>query len=505
MKIARGIIDGFDHLRRMLGWQGVMIALITLASFLFGTSMLISEATRPRRTRGQVVQSLLAGWIRSPDYLGLNLRDYTLEFARSPGEEEHARLRSALERLGEDLERRESEFPLIAVERLELVDPSGRTVARRPERREFAQRDRLERVSLPLVAESGTPGFALLVDCRVVPEIDAVFRAGEEYDVRVLRALFGLSGFSLLCFGHMVLYVRDLRERVARESAREAVLDLADTTCHELGNVAFVFSNERRNLTGHIDLIDRFIGLERGVRRTAARRVGLDEPTIERLETAIDREYERNGIAPDFEIARSVRSAGEVCRQLALCSDYITMTVRELDAHLARTPDAGTARTSSRIAPIELFQEAATLMAPRVARASATLEIAPDAERAPPILVVRHLMVHALVNLIKNALEASNADGSPIRITLSAEANPKIGEVVLIVADDGPGIAPEILPRLFQEGVSTKGPRRGRGLAIVKESVRAQGGSILAENAPDHGCAFRITMYESVENSNQES
>ena len=67
----------------------------------------------------------------------------------------------------------------------------------------------------------------------------------------------------------MILQARSLSERIVREAAQAAALDLADRTCHELGNGVFVLSNERKNLTSHLDLIDRFVA-EEGPARAAA-------------------------------------------------------------------------------------------------------------------------------------------------------------------------------------------------------------------------------------------
>ena len=111
---------------------------------------------------------------------------------------------------------------------------------------------------------------------RVVPEIAEAVSDVETSYHRLLLALLGLSGYSLLCLGYMVLHARALRERVAREAASAATLDLADRTCHELGNVAFVVANERRNLASHIDLLERFVAEDAAAHAEAARRAGLD-------------------------------------------------------------------------------------------------------------------------------------------------------------------------------------------------------------------------------------
>ena len=63
------------------------------------------------------------------------------------------------------------------------------------------------------------------------------------------------------------------------------------------------------------------------------------------------------------------------------------------------------------------------------------------------------------------------------------------------VADTGPGIAPDVIDRLFDPWVTTKpaGQGSGLGLAIVRDVVRAHGGSVFAVNRTI-GAAFTIDL-----------
>ncbi|MCA1686319.1 MAG: sensor histidine kinase, partial [Planctomycetia bacterium] len=101
---------------------------------------------------------------------------------------------------------------------------------------------------------------------------------------------------------------------------------------------------------------------------------------------------------------------------------------------------------------------------------------------------------HALVNLLKNAFEAVStppARGTP-EITLSARVE---GETVWFsVSDNGPGFSPGSRKRIFEDRYSTKGPGRGRGLAIVRESVYVQDGEIQVGDRPGGGTEFRIGL-----------
>lgn len=87
----------------------------------------------------------------------------------------------------------------------------------------------------------------------------------------------------------------------------------------------------------------------------------------------------------------------------------------------------------------------------------------------------------ALYNIIINSLQAVSFAGN-ISIVLSEaiEAN----GVSIIIADDGPGIPPEILGRLFQPFTSGRREGTGLGLSIVRRIIEAHGGVVSARNAP---------------------
>ena len=475
-----------------LGWHGVTSGLIALVAFAYGLGMLVQEANRPMETEHEAVRRVLANWAQAPDYLGKNLLDYAQDWRDAPESEQPARLdrlRESLRQLGENLERHDAQFPLISVVGLTLL--RGKMEALASWSPKFAPGASTSSVAdaIPVAAgASRGPTLDLQVRYQVAPEVDSVVAATERYYGRLVRGLIGLSGASLLCFGYMVLHVLGLRDRVAREAAQGATLDLADRTCHELGNVAFVVANERRNLAGHLDLLERFLLEEPEARAAAARRAGLDHEAAARLDHALKREYASRGIDPALELRRSAAMARDVCRQIAVCSDYIALTVRELDGFLKHTE---LPVSIGPIAPSEVLDEALALLAPRLEAADARVEREEPPGVSPRVLGDRRLLVHALVNLLKNAVEAASGAGIGPVITLSVRPD---GDAARIeVADNGPGIAEADRPFLF-DGYSTKGAGRGRGLAIVRESIRLQGGSIEVGGRPGGGSAFVIGL-----------
>lgn len=491
MNPARRSWEFVAGLVTIVGWQGLMSGLMALAAFGYGLGMLAREYDRPGQIEHEVLHNVLANWSLAPDYLGKNLVDYAHDWRAAPEADRPAlmtRVRGALRMLGEALERHDNQFPLINVVGLTLGPRGGEPLASWSPR--YAPSPSAFEVDTIPVAEGGTsPPLDLVVRFQVAGEVDSVVAANERYYDRMIGALIGLSGASLLCFGYMVLHVLGLRERVAREAAQEATLDLADRTCHELGNVAFVVSNERRNLAGHIELLERFLAEESAARDAAARRAGLDPADAARFDHALRREFAERGIAPDLELRRSVAMARDVCRQIASCSNYIAQTVRELDGFLKRTE---LPVVLGPIAPAEVFDEAVTLLAPRLEAADARVERPGPEGDSARLLGDRRLLTHALVNLVKNAVEAAAGAGiDPVVILAGRRA----GDTVwLEVLDNGPGIVEADRRLIFEDGFTTKGAGRGQGLAIVRESVRLQGGRIEVAPRPGGGTVFSIGL-----------
>ena len=94
-----------------------------------------------------------------------------------------------------------------------------------------------------------------------------------------------------------------------------------------------------------------------------------------------------------------------------------------------------------------------------------------------------------LLNLVRNACEATAQRGARVRLTINGGAD----DVQVIVEDDGVGIDAAGLANLFQFGVSTKGERgNGIGLWTVKRLISRHGGTIDVESTPGKGSRFTI-------------
>lgn len=102
----------------------------------------------------------------------------------------------------------------------------------------------------------------------------------------------------------------------------------------------------------------------------------------------------------------------------------------------------------------------------------------------------REQLCQVFTNLILNALEAMAGEGT---LTVSAECDSG-GVCAIIVADTGPGIAPEQRERLFTPFFTTKQNGTGLGLAVSWGIIRNHGGTIEAHSAPGTGARFVVTL-----------
>ena len=106
----------------------------------------------------------------------------------------------------------------------------------------------------------------------------------------------------------------------------------------------------------------------------------------------------------------------------------------------------------------------------------------------PPLLMQRRHFSEIMLNLLKNAREAVGENGN---IYLTA-ASRRGYSVEIGVRDDGPGIAPDKIERIFEAYYTTKENGTGLGLAIVKHNVELYGGTVLAESGLGKGAMFTL-------------
>jgi signal transduction histidine kinase len=107
----------------------------------------------------------------------------------------------------------------------------------------------------------------------------------------------------------------------------------------------------------------------------------------------------------------------------------------------------------------------------------------------PPVLASHDQLVQVLLNLLINAVEAMPDGG---RLDIEARLVGEKAEVVL--TDDGPGLPPDNLDKVFLPFHSTKQGGTGLGLSISHSIIQQHGGTISAGNTPGGGAVFTIAL-----------
>ena len=136
-----------------------------------------------------------------------------------------------------------------------------------------------------------------------------------------------------------------------------------------------------------------------------------------------------------------------------------------------------------------VVEDALFLMQPRLKEGRVEVE----RQLAPALAIGNaNVLQQVAVNLLVNALQAIASQG---RITVSTGPG-RPGHVQLVVADDGPGVPPEVAGRIFEPFFTTKpeGQGTGLGLSICYRIVDEHGGSIHHDPAPGGGAAFVVEI-----------
>jgi two-component system sensor histidine kinase KdpD len=110
----------------------------------------------------------------------------------------------------------------------------------------------------------------------------------------------------------------------------------------------------------------------------------------------------------------------------------------------------------------------------------------------PPVKLDAALMTQVFSNLLANA-----GRHTPPGTTIEISARTRPGQLVIEVADDGPGLPPGDPNRLFdrfQRGPNAAAGGTGLGLSLVKGFTEAQGGQAAAANRPGGGAVFTLTL-----------
>jgi two-component system phosphate regulon sensor histidine kinase PhoR len=146
------------------------------------------------------------------------------------------------------------------------------------------------------------------------------------------------------------------------------------------------------------------------------------------------------------------------------------------------------------VAPAEVAEDVVASFSGLAGRKEIALRRVDDA--APAVVTDADRLRRILENLVENAVKYTPAGG---RVEVKSAPGPQ-GGAVLEVSDDGPGIAAEHLPRIFERFYRVDKARSrelggtGLGLAIVKHLAEGMGATVKVESAPGRGARFTVTI-----------
>jgi two-component system, OmpR family, phosphate regulon sensor histidine kinase PhoR len=301
----------------------------------------------------------------------------------------------------------------------------------------------------------------------------------------------------------MLLLGGDIVGKTALEIARNAelkrILDTAEKSGEPVsGEVELVALKPRRLLVHAARLPDESGGVLA---------VFVDVTDLRRLES-LRRDFVANVSHELRTPVASVRSAAETLRRAAekrpeAAGEFIEIIERNAERlHRLIEDLLDLSRVEARefrlsLEPIDVRSVAAhviSLLAPAAERRRIDVDLEIP-EGIKPLWADRRALEQVLSNLVDNAVKYGAERG---RVTLRAESQD--GGVRVTVEDDGPGVEPQHLPRLFERfyrvdaGRSRELGGTGLGLSIVKHLVEAMEGSVGVESAPGKGSRFSFTI-----------
>ncbi len=140
----------------------------------------------------------------------------------------------------------------------------------------------------------------------------------------------------------------------------------------------------------------------------------------------------------------------------------------------------------------DLVEDALKLNSSSLARHE--IVVVRDYQDIPPVTLEKHKVLQILVNLVRNAKQACE-ETHHVEKTLTLQISSDDGRVSFVVSDNGVGIAPENLTRIFAHGFTTKPGGHGFGLHGAALAAGEMGGSLtVRSDGSGHGASFTLEL-----------
>ncbi len=189
-------------------------------------------------------------------------------------------------------------------------------------------------------------------------------------------------------------------------------------------------------------------------------------------------------------IAMELRAQG-VSERHAQDLDSISDEIQHIGRLMEEMQGLSKARDAqkSRVSVTDIISRTARLYEHILARNKILLRVElPNS--LPPVCANPGEVTQVLLNILKNA-GSHTRDGT---ITILAQITDDERYIETIIIDTGVGIEPELLPTVFERGVSGSENGTGIGLSVCRTIINAHGGTISIESEPDNGTMVRFTL-----------
>jgi signal transduction histidine kinase len=301
-----------------------------------------------------------------------------------------------------------------------------------------------------------------------------------------LLVLIGLAVGSRLIIGSVWRELQAAHHRLLAAARQAGMAEIATNVLHNVGNVL-------NSVNVSVGLIGAQLRDSKG--KGLARAVGLMDEHADDLGEFLTHDS-RGKLLPDYlrELARALQHEQEFLTKelhaLVKSVDHIKDVVATQQSY------AGTPRTIESLKVGELLDDALRMNAGALARHRVT--IVKNLADLPELPLDRHRLLQILVNLISNAKHAMNdTAGQDPCITLATRLADVAHRSILSieVADNGEGIAPENLARLFSHGFTTRKNGHGFGLHSCVLAAQEMGGSLTVRSAGvGQGATFTLEI-----------
>jgi signal transduction histidine kinase len=346
----------------------------------------------------------------------------------------------------------------------------------------------------------------------------------------VALALCLALGLVLLIVRDMVTPIRALEERSDEMARGELARPVAPWgEADEIGRLTFAFEEMRRALRDKLRSTESLnIDLEREVRRRTEvleqRNKELHD-ALEKLRRAQDDLIRTEKLAsmgrlvagiaheinnPVNAVINTLGPLEGAVRELAEAKDPATLAAASRDAHeMLSVVQRGASRSKAIVQALHNYSRGDDEKPREVALARSiddtldllrhrfkNIRVEKDIDPSIRINGFAGQIDQVFMNLVTNAAQAigDRRGGGTIKIAAARPADG--GEVEVTIADDGPGIPPDVLPRIFDPFFTTKdvGEGSGLGLSIVHGIVERHGGHITVQSHVGEGTIFRVAL-----------